>query len=223
MANTKTSVFNDALNNLGVGGVTIDTEVSVAAQLLSSNYDACRQEVLSQLDWPFATVVKPLVLSGNYTPPPDWLFAYTYPTQALAVWKVYNAAIIFSPQLIEQSVIVPYAPPISNILSYQKYGEPFNRVLDPDGQQQIILTNCQSAYARMTYDLPDPGMWDTHFTKVMAWYLASEVAMDLTGRDDLAEKMAMGYNTSLSEAKRLAATENNSEKYGPGRIIDSRS
>lgn len=220
---TQTDIFNLALTRLAVKPVGAPNENTVMATVLSRVWDFCRRNGLSATNWKFANIPgEALVLSKTYTPPSQWLYAYIYPTKALAVWTIYNPALISDPLLIQDPVINPIAPPLQNVQSYLGSGEAFDTVFDPATNAQVILTNCQDALAEYTYDQTDPTLWSDAFVDFMSYFLAAQAAMPLVGDPDLAKQMAAAAQNAASEAKRLSKGENNKEKFGDGSIVNSR-
>ncbi len=72
-------ICNRALSNIGNSrSINSLTEASKEAGECSLHFEACRDAVLSDFDWNFAT--KRVALADTSNPPPDWEYAYQYPS-----------------------------------------------------------------------------------------------------------------------------------------------
>ena len=75
-------ICNIALTRIGQSKL-IDSlaERSVAAEMCTLHYEACRDEVLRDFDWPFAEAR--VALAGIGQPPSNWTFRYRLPDNCL--------------------------------------------------------------------------------------------------------------------------------------------
>jgi len=114
----------------------------------------------------------------------QWLFAYTYPSNAVAVWHIYNSA-----------------------TKDKDNGEQFRVVYDSVNNEKVILTDCDLAMGEYTFDLQDTTLFDANFVTAFAFRLAANMAPNLTGDDKIAQDMMAGYNAAISEAERMSSYE----------------
>ena len=192
---SKTEIINLALGHLKQRKITSETEVSVQAQEAMRSYDIARREALRSHDWGFATVVKDGALDSTYPASTtgvyagEWLFAYTYPANAIAVWHVYNEA-----------------------TKDKDNGELFRCIYDDTNNKKVILTNTEYALIEYTFDVQDTTMYDANFIPAFAWRLAYEMAPNLTGDDAIAGEMLKMFNMAVSEAERMSSYEARDEQ-----------
>ncbi|EOW44572.1 hypothetical protein A1YG_03321, partial [Escherichia coli KTE130] len=80
-------ICNRALSNIGNSrSINSLTEASKEAGECSLHFEACRDAVLSDFDWNFAT--KRVALADTSNPPPDWEYAYQYPSDCLRITEI---------------------------------------------------------------------------------------------------------------------------------------
>lgn len=193
-ATSKTEIINLALAHLKQRKITSDTEVSVQAQEANRCYETARKEALRSHDWGFATVVKPLALNSTYAASSsgvyagEWIFAYTYPSNAVAVWHIYNEDTIDKDN-----------------------GERFRVLYDDTNNGKVILTDTDEALCEYTFDVQDTTMYDANFVTAFALRLAYDMAPNLTGDNGLAEAILKLYNVYISEAERISSYEERDE------------
>jgi len=114
----------------------------------------------------------------------QWLYAYAYPSNCLAIKVIYND------QTKDMSV-----------------GEEFEKVYDSVNGTNVILTNCVNAYAKYTFDITDTTLFDSSFVRAFAHRLAADMAPNLTGDDAIAESELNKSVIAVSEAQRMDSYE----------------
>jgi hypothetical protein len=187
---SKTEIINLALAHLKQRKIANTTEVSIQAQEANRCYETARREALRSHDWGFATVVKTAALNATYPISAtgvyagQWLFAYTYPSNALAVWHVYNESTVDKDN-----------------------GERFRVIYDDANNQKVILTDTDQALIEYTFDVQDTTLFDANFVTAFAWRLAYDMAPNLTGDDSIAGEMIKMFNMAISEAERMSSYE----------------
>ena len=194
-ATSQTEIINLALGHLKQRKITSPTEVSVQAQEAMRYYEIARKEALRSHDWGFATVVKdgaldatyPVSATGVYAG--EWLFAYTYPANAVAIWHLYNEATVDKDN-----------------------GELFRVLYDDTNNKKVIVTNTENALIEYTFDVQDTTMYDANFVTAFGWRLAYEMAPNLTGDDAVADEMMNMFNMAISEAERMSSYEARDEQ-----------
>jgi hypothetical protein len=189
-APSKTDIINMALAHIKQRKIANLTEVSPQASEALRCYEIARHETLRGHDWGFATVVKPLALDATYTADSigtyagKWLYAYVYPSNAVAVWHVYNVS-----------------------TSDKDNGEQFRVLYDDTNNKKVILTDTDEALAEYTFDVQDVTMYDANFVAAFAYRLAADMAPNLTGDDSIAGEMFKLYQALMQDAERMASYE----------------
>lgn len=178
--------------NLGLGHIsqrTIEslTEGSVQSDVANDVWEACLKECLRGNNWPFATVIEALAEVSNYTPPTGFTYAYGYPSNGVAVWRISNS----------------YTNPNN------KKGEDFRELYVPSLSVKVLITNCYQAVGEYTYYLQDTALYDSMFVNVLSWRLAAAMAMPLNADSELAINATKVFQNQLSEAQRQSSYENN--------------
>lgn len=211
MSQSKVGIWNIALKRLGAGNVSLDTEDTTKAITMASLWESCLREVLEAAPWPCATVISAMTELGNYTCPPGWLYGYQYPPKALTVWSVYP----------DTGTSSQYNSDLQESIDLKKKYE-FRKIFNPGTNSHVLLTNVEDAYCEYTYFLEDPTLFDEAFISALAFRLAADAAMPLTGDEKMAQAMMANYNNAVSEAKRIVAAENNVGTLGQSSTLDSR-
>jgi hypothetical protein len=186
-------VVNMALGHLKCRKISSMSENSVEAVEANKWYEPARRETLRGNAWPFATVIKLMALSSDYpTQGPNnlyaarWVYAYTAPANAVAVWRVYNEATIDKSK-----------------------SENFRQIYDDTNNQLIVLTNTVDAYAEYTFDLSDTTLWSADFIMAFSYVLAARMAPGLTGDDSISDGLIKKGLIAMSEAQRIGSSEVN--------------
>ena len=192
MALSKVKICNMALGNLGSSD-TIEslTENSVAAKQCNLWYDESRQEALEAFDWSFAR--KRQALAPHSEDPPDaWSYRYQYPADCVT------------------------AREIENPLGAEADPVPFTVEMAADGTK-CILTNLDEAVLVYTYDQETVSSFSKHFVRTLAFAIALNICMVITGKRTIKQDMA----GQLSRHIALAPAHNaNEEVKAPPRDAD---
>ena len=200
---TQLEIINLALGHLAVATITSTNEASVAAQAAVRVWDHARKECLRGHDWSFGTVVATLTLSASYATLTTsglygggYIYAYQYPSNCLAMWKIYNET-----------------------NDDKNISDGFRELYDPANAARVIVSNTLDALCEYTFDVTDPQFFDASFVKVLSYKLASELAMPLTGDKDLSESMMKIFTALMSDAERMSALENNPDELREGSSV----
>lgn len=222
---TPTQICNQALLSLGGKATIADlaTEQSNEARYCRVFYDDTRRATLRAAYWNFAresnylTLLKalpgtpenPTEGSTNWTPdypPVPWLYEYAYPSNALAMRYI-------TPQWLGGGGITPAIFPEGYGQGYNYFsapsqnpalsGVPFIVASDMvEGQRQtVVLTNLTQAVGVWTVDVELPALWDASFQEAMVAGLAAQIAIPLTGKQELAKEMAKRAIIVLQQAQ----------------------
>lgn len=181
---TQLEIVNKALGHIAVAPIVSMSEASPAAELASLIWDSCRKECLRGHDWAFATVIVSLS-TANYTiATQDWTYAYQYPSDCIAMWKVYY--------------------------NETDRDQAFREVYDSVNAAKVILSNVTNAKGEYTFDQTSPTPWDSNFVSVVSYFLAANMAKPLTGDPSLAKMMMDMFNAYMNDAERMGSYESDS-------------
>lgn len=178
----KIEICNIALARIGVAPIESMGEASEAARVCSQYYDFVRRNVLRKYPWTFAT--RRVTLAQINTQPPDYKFAYRYPTDAVALRKMYNKTYCGLPEKNEYKII-------------------------SDAGGRVIFTDVEAANIEYTADVQDVTLFDDEFIEALGWKLAAEIAFALTGNMNIAQTCVQAYNAYFAEAAADNAQEEN--------------
>ena len=180
-------ICNAALTRIGQSKL-IDSlaERSVAGEMCTLHYEACRDEVLRDFDWPFAETR--VVLASIGTPPGNWAYLYRMPTDCL---KARFIAV----------------PGTEYPTSEQRI--PFKTVYASGGQ--AIATIQPDAELVYTVKVDDASYYDPLFSSALSWRLAAELAMPMTAKPENYQAALQNYMMAVSRAQAVAFNENQDE------------
>lgn len=180
---TNTDICNMALSFLSKGKISsIDDNVEEAKQC-KIHYDHCRRMLLRQYPWGFAKRVVRLALLDEEVP--GWEYCYSYPQQCLAVRYLFDkeGAASKETQVVE-----------------------WDKAIVSDNQR-ALLTDLKDAWCEYTYDVRDVEMFSEEFSEALARYLASQMAMVLTGNANIMQTNLQLYQMLMESAKTQNAQE----------------
>lgn len=158
------------------------TEKSEAARKCNLFFEQCRDAVLSDFPWPFATKFQALADIGS--PPTNWSYRYRYPQDCLMARRIVVPGIRNPAEKLE----IPYQ------IAYAEDG-------------RVILTDQPEAELEYTVQVTDTGFFDPIFVSALAYKVATEIAMPLANKPDIAQSMANAYLAELSRAEARAFNE----------------
>lgn len=176
-------ICNIALTRIGQSDPIVSlTEQSKAAELCSLHYDACRDEVLRDFDWPFAEARVFLAAIG--TPPTNWAYRYRYPNDCIKARRL-------------------SIPGNENPTADQRI--PF-QVIHANGGKAII-TNQPQAELVYTVKVEDTTYFDPLFVSALGWRLAAELAIGLQVRPENFRAADQQYQFAIGKAQAVALAE----------------
>ncbi|MCV5708186.1 hypothetical protein OFN39_01725 [Escherichia coli] len=171
-------ICNRALSNIGNSrSINSLEEASKEAGECSLHFDSCRDSVLSDFNWNFAT--KRVALADTNNPPPDWQYAYQYPTDCLRITEI-------------------MLPGVSNPTAAMRVQ--YEVGSDSAGTGKIIYTNQKEAWLRYISRITDVNMFDAIFMEALSWRLAAAINMALTGNADLGTNALNMYGRVILSA-----------------------
>jgi len=177
---SEAQICNLALSHIKQTKTTIanlDTDAGITAVQCRIHYDTCRQFVLADHNWNFATIRVTLAdISSDPMSPVTWGFRYDYPSDCLKIQSI--------ERLTKTAVPTPY------------------RVeLEDDGSGLSVLTDQEEARIIYTTDVTNTTLFSPGFVKSLSWYLASELAPSLTGDEKIQEAALTVYRNTLVSAE----------------------
>lgn len=157
------------------------TEQSAEAEQVNLVFVEARDSLLRQHTWNFATKFSsPAAVTG--TAPNLWQFMYLYPTDALKIIQITNPS-------------GRGATPI-------KFQVGLNST-----DQHVVMCDQQDAELQYVKRITDTEKFDANFTLVLAYAIASKVAMALTGEAGLSTNLYNMFQTQLNMARANDASE----------------
>lgn len=180
---TAVTICNIALARIGVSTfITSLSEASNEARNCSLFYEQVRDYVLRDFDWNFAE--KRVALADAGTPPSEWAYKYSYPSDCI------RARYIATPGLRNPRNDQRVEFKIAN-----------------DGGRKVIYTNMPNAELVYTYRVEDPTLFDPMFSSAVSYKLASEIAMPLSVKTDVANAALKAYKAEVEVAAAHAMSE----------------
>lgn len=171
-------IYNKALANIGQSETVADlTERSKAQRTCTMFYADCRDQMLQDFDWPFATAQVYLADIGSPVDP--WLYRYRYPADCLKV----------------QGIIEPGLQPAITAdmrIEYQ---------LGYSADGTVVNTNQPQALMRYTVRVTNTEQFSALAVEALSLLLASKVAMPMTAKPELVGTMRQLYDDALGRAR----------------------
>lgn len=175
-------ICNIALGRIGAEAIERMDEASAAARICRRYYDFTRQSVLRKFPWTFA--VRRVYLALLAEKPPDYKYAYRYPADALCVRKLYDRQMLGNAEDNQYRILA-----------------------DTEGRK--IYTDVAEAWIEYTADVKDESLFDSQFIDALAWKLAAEIAVALSGNVSIMQNCIQAYNAYFAEAAGEDADEEN--------------
>jgi hypothetical protein len=198
MASTVVQICNMALMRIGVSSLISSlSEASNEARACNVFYEQMRDYALRDYPWNFAT--KRVVLADAGTPPDNWGFKYTYPSDCLRTKHIITKG-LRTPRNDQR---IPFE--IGN-----------------EGGQRVIYTNQDEAELMYTARVEDPTLFDPMFTSALAYLLASEIAMPLSVQPKVADQARSAYNMVASSAAAASMNEGTEPPVPESELISIR-
>lgn len=179
MATTSNDIANQALQLMGGNQPSLTGQypnfgppTEAAAKACNRLYGACVQTVGRQFEWDFARRTIALTVTGNVAPYP-WALEYNYPTNGIEVWSLFPSA--------EADPNNPL--PVNFVVANAIVG---------GSQARVIHANLANALAAYNNN-PTETAWDASFREAVVRLLASELAMAIAGKPDVAQGALESY------------------------------
>lgn len=175
---SKVEIFNLAMVRMGAEGlITSPTEASNEARALEQVYDATVLELLEGTAWQFAEeYAGPLPRLTDPNPNPRHTFWFKKPARAMTMREILNGT-------IRPKVPIPFT------------------MFHDATQGQVFGCDFEGPCVRYTYRMDDISEWSPGFVSTLAWLLAANVALRLTGKPAVQQGMIAGYAQALRAAQ----------------------
>lgn len=199
MAYTKESIYNLALNHLGVSAVIQNTvEINPRNTVLNNLYELAKERVMKDFNWNFLNRFKELTPSIEKSPDPRFLYAFDYPNDCVSARYIID--------------------------SFGGKYKKFQVTTDKNGNK-IILCNITPAileYTRnITAQVPE-AYFTSEFVMALSFYLAFLAADGITGSVDRKQACYQAYAMEIAKAKALNATESTENDEEDTTYLDAR-
>lgn len=181
---TQVDIYNQAAARIGVFNDTIQstTEASKIVNVCNALYNGMVDYVLADFPWKFAE--RRVLLSSLGTPPTNWGYRYAYPSDCVTARYL-------------------TVPGCRNPRSTQQI--PFQ--IGTDGVAREIYTDMPDAELVYTSRVTDLNLWGPIAVSALVYRLASELAMPMSVKPDVANSALSGYYREVSRAAAAALNE----------------
>jgi hypothetical protein len=178
MTISEVQICNLALARIGQS-VLISSmdEASPAASMCNLFYSTCRDRILESYPWRFATKYVELQDIGG--PPSNWAYRYRYPNDCLA------ARSIVCPGMRNQT--------IENRIT-------FSITEDSAGNGRAICCDISPVELEYTAKITMPSLFSPEFSNALAWLLASDICLPLTGDANNIKLYLQMYESTVASA-----------------------
>lgn len=195
---TNTDICNLALSYLSKGRiVSIDDNTEEAAQC-KIHYDHCRRMLLRQYPWGFAK--RTVKLAQLHEKVPGWEYVYAYPAECLCVRYVFEE---------------------ENAATKENDWNEYETVM-VSSNQKALATDIELAWCEYTYNIKDVGMYPDEFIEALAHFMASSMAMVLTGSAAIQQTEYQLYQNCIEAAKTFSAQEQRRKSKYPLTYAEAR-
>jgi hypothetical protein len=179
---TQVSISNMALSRIGVKQLLSSlSEDSAEAGVVNLHYDTVLRIALRQCDWQFARVRKLLVVSAG-TPPAEWAYQYALPADLIKPLRIQDSL-----KVRRSDQRIPYT--IETVAGV--------RLLYTDEGSSVPSEAATLVYTRL---VTDPSLYDDSFINYLAWALAYECALALTGSQSRQHEAKEQREMAMQEA-----------------------
>lgn len=187
---SETEIANFALAHLKQG-LTIASlsENSAEARACDAFFDAARDEILREFDWPFATKIDTADLTSDADEAynSEWYYSYRYPSDCLKLRRILSG----NRNETRQSAIA------------------FRIIRDDDGL--LILTDQEDAEIEYTMQNDTMAQWPIDACMALSYrlamYIAPRIITEGGSAGQMAEIMSQMYRMSVNKARGTAGNE----------------
>lgn len=198
MTISKTTIFNMALNELGVSAqiTNADAQEDNRAILLNNFYEVARDEVLKAFDWNFAEKYRILTQTKDTCLDPRFNYVYDFPKDCLSAREIY----VFGGDGKKKKF----------------------RLSANEAGQKVILTEHQNVVLRYTRKVEKEVYFDAEYAMSLALYLAALTGNAITGSEQKAINALKKYNERVKLGQATNATEGQEKDEDDSTYLDAR-
>lgn len=182
------AICNLALTRIGQRTIESLTEQSQQAQVCNANYELLRDMVLAEFPWRFAVKEATLAIVSGET---SNQYSYIYQKPADMLRALYLSRDFTTNNNSTVGTQLMYYANGALPVEYQVAGD-------------RILSDMNPAILRYIYRVTDPTTFSSLFTDALAWRIAAEVVMSITGNTNMAQFASQMY---AQQARRAIAVE----------------
>lgn len=180
---TANDVVNVALDHLHEAVVAnYLTGTDAASKAARRFFEHCRDAVLREYPWGFATRISSTLTASSDAADDDWNYKYALPTGCLRVLAVFDAD-----RAATDSEFAIRHTPTQNI--------------------NVLVTDIETAKIKFIFQETAVTAWGPTFIDALAYRLAADLAGPVTGNVQLKQGMLQFYQWALSRAKQMDASE----------------
>lgn len=185
MAASDVQIAKLALQHIGDRyDITSLTDATPEAEQINLVYVNVRDSLIRQYPWKFALrYVSPSTLAG--TTPAGWTYMFSYPAEALRVWRIVNPLDPRGDTL----------PPIEW------------DTLRNANDNQILVSDEQEPEFEYSKRVTNSSEFDVLFDWAFSWALASAIAMPITGDMNIRNAVAQEARLQIGNAQAESANE----------------
>lgn len=198
MTISKTTIFNMALNELGVSAPIENANMQSdnRAIVLNNFYEVARDEVLKAFDWNFAEKYRVLTPRKDECLDPRYQYVYDFPNDCLSAREVY-------------------------VYEGDKKKKKF-RISANEAGDKVILVEHDKIILRYTRKVVKENFFDSEFTMSLALYLAALAGNTITGSEQKALNALRKYNERVKMGQATNASEGQEKDEDDSTYLDAR-
>lgn len=198
MTISKTTIFNMALNELGVSAPisNADAQDDSRAIILNNFYEIARDEVLKAFDWNFAEKYRVLTKTKDICLDPRFNYVYDCPADCLSAREIY-------------------------LVNGDGKKKKFRLSANEQGKK-VILTEHEEVILRYTRQIEKEVYFDAEYAMSLALYLAGLTGNTITGSEQKALNALRKYNERVKLGQVTNATEGQEKDEDDSTYLDAR-
>lgn len=194
-------ICNMALSRIGRDRIISLDSNNEESRQCKMYYDMCRQSLLKDYDWGFAKRIDQMAqVDFKHF---GWQYVYAYPSGCLQILRIYNNN--------------------GESLVHNSDEDDEWDIFNMSGSSQAVACNVDMAMVEYIIDVRDSGVYSAQFCDALAWRIAAEIAMQLTGDANLRGQSWQFYEMTVRKVKTNTARERNVDKRNINKYIKARS
>ena len=204
---SETEICNVALSHIRAGRINSLDDNTEQSRQCKTLYPLLRDQMLMDNPWPFATSVKPLVLTTKEVF--GYAFVYKYPVDCLYIDQLL-------PEYLDVESNEGLAQRMENV-RLENFKIPYE-VMNIDGEK-VIVTNYADMRIKYRKEVTDTSLFTPQFTMTLSYLLAANLVIPLSGMEKGRAMQQDNYQLYESYLKNAIAASIN-QQYQPPRESD---